>query len=147
MLTRKQLLIFFNVTNEAVMKNKSTNRSRLVTLRLTPMEYQQLSDRFKGTTCRKLSDYMRKVLLEQKLTTYTRNQSLDNFMTEMILLRGELNAIGNNFNQAVHRLHTLDKIPEFVIWIKANELQKKGLLTKVEQIKLLIEKISDKWLQ
>jgi len=46
-----------------------------------------------------------------------------------------------------HRLHTLDKIPEFVIWIKANELQKKELLTKVEQIKLRIEKISDKWLQ
>ena len=147
MLTRKQLLIFFNVTNEAVMANKSTNRSRLVTLRLTPMEYQQLSNRFKGTTCRKLSDYMRKVLLEQKLTMYTRNQSLDDFMTEMILLRSELNAIGNNFNQAVHRLHTLDKIPEFVIWIKANELLKKELLTKVEQIKLRIEKISDKWLQ
>jgi hypothetical protein len=147
MLTRKQLLIFFNVTNEAVMANKSTNRSRLVTLRLTPKEYQILSNRFKGTTCRKLSDYMRKVLLEQKLTMYTRNQSLDDFMTEMILLRSELNAIGNNFNQAVHRLHTLDKIPEFVIWIKANELQKKELLAKVEQIKLRIEKISDKWLQ
>jgi hypothetical protein len=147
MLTRKQLLIFLNVTNEEVMANKSTNRSRLVTLRLTPKEYQQLSNRFKGTTCRKLSEYMRKVLLEQKLTMYTRNQSLDDFMTEMILLRSELNAIGNNFNQAVHRLHTLDKIPEFVIWIKANELQKKELLTKIEQIKLRIEKISDKWLQ
>jgi hypothetical protein len=147
MLTRKQLLIFLNVTNEEVMANKSTNRSRLVTLRLTPKEYQQLSNRFKGTTCRKLSEYMRKVLLEQKLTMYTRNQSLDDFMTEMILLRSELNAIGNNFNQAVHRLHTLDKIPEVGIWIKANELQKKELLTKIEQIKLRIEKISDKWLQ
>ena len=33
------------------------------------------------------------------------------------LNKKELNAIGNNFNQAVHKLHLLDKIPEFRVWI------------------------------
>jgi len=33
-------------------------------------------------------------------------------------LKRELNGIGNNFNQAVHKLHLLDKIPEFRAWIQ-----------------------------
>ena len=36
------------------------------------------------------------------VATY-RNQSLDDFMTEMMQLRSELNSIGNNFNQAVKK--------------------------------------------
>lgn len=56
----------------------------------------------------------------------TRNKSLDDLMTEMIELRNQLSAIGNNFDQAVHKLHVLDKIPEFRQWIIVNELDKKN---------------------
>ena len=50
------------------------------------------------------------------VATY-RNQSLDDFMAEMMQLRGELNSIGNNVNQAVKKLHTLQQIAEFRNWI------------------------------
>ena len=43
----------------------------------------------------------------------------------MILLKNELNAIGNNFNQAVHKLHTLDHVPEIKAWAILNESSKK----------------------
>src|SRR5690348_10966657 len=99
------------------MEDAKVNRTKLITLRLTTAEYQLLHSRFKATTCRKLSDYLRKVLLTGKVTVLTRNQSLDDFMTEMIELRNQLSAIGNNFNQAVHKLHNLEKIPEFRQWI------------------------------
>ena len=46
-----------------------------------------------------------------------RNQSADDFLKEMLVLKKELNGIGNNFNQAVHKLHLLDKIPEFRAWV------------------------------
>jgi len=46
------------------------------------------------------------------VTTY-RNQSFDDYMAKMIRLRNELNGIGNNFNQAVKKLHTLHQIVEF----------------------------------
>jgi hypothetical protein len=68
-------------------------------------------------------------------------------MTEMIRLRNELNAIGNNFNQAVKKLHTLNRLTEFKTWLILNENNQKILLEKVEEIKLKINQISDKWLQ
>lgn len=81
------------------MQEVKNNRTKLITLRLTPAEYELLNSRFKATTCRKQSDYFRKVLLTGKVTVLTRNKSLDDFMTEMIELRNQLSAIGNNFNQ------------------------------------------------
>jgi hypothetical protein len=85
------------------MNEKNSNRTRVVTMRLTTKEYSMIEAKFKTTTCQKLSKYMRNILLEKKVTVFTRNQSLDDFMAELILLRNELNAVGNNFNQVVKR--------------------------------------------
>ena len=65
------------------------------------------------TTCRKLSDYARKFLLGKPKIATTRDQPLDDLMAEAIKLRNELNALGNNFNQAVKKLHILYQIAEF----------------------------------
>jgi len=64
----------------------------------------------------------------------------------MACLRKELNAIGNNYNQAVKKLHTLDKIPEFRIWTQDNEGVKLAFLKKVEDIKSRIYQINEQWL-
>jgi hypothetical protein len=127
------------------MQEVKNNRTKLVTLRLTPAEYELLNSRFKATTCCKLSDYLRKVLLTGKVTVLTRNKSLDDFMAEMIELRNQLSAIGNNFNQAVRRLHLLCTISEFQSWLITNELQKEILLNMIEQIKNRINQFAEKW--
>jgi hypothetical protein len=130
-----------------MMERENSNRTRIVGLRFTPEEYKKIEQRWKASTCRKLSDYLRKHLFDKPVTTNFRNESLDEFMSEIIRLRGELNAIGNNFNQAVKKLHTLNQIPEFKVWIISSELDKKNLLEKVEEIKEYIQKISVKWLR
>jgi hypothetical protein len=76
-----------------------------------------------------------------------RNQSLDEFMAEMVLLRKELNAIGVNFNQAVHRLHTLDHLPQMLLWLRVFERDKEVFFDQVEEIKTRINLFSDVWLQ
>ena len=129
------------------MTEKKTNRSKVVTFRLSPAEYDQISKRYKATTCRKLSDYMRQMLFNGRVTVLTRNASMDDFMTEMMLLRTELNAIGINFNQAVHKLHTLQKVPEFFSWVTSNRQLQKDLVGKVDTIKSKIDKFSDQWLR
>ncbi len=48
------------------MKESNDNRTKLITLRLTPQEYEQLNSKFKATTCRKLSDYLRKLIFSGK---------------------------------------------------------------------------------
>lgn len=129
------------------MKDEKQNRTELLQVRLTIKETKRIHSSFSKSTCRKLSDYVRKKLLDKPVSIYTRNQSLDDFMAEMILLRGELNAIGNNYNQVVKRLHTLSHIPEIKIWLLLNESTKQILLKKIEEIKSKIAQINDQWLQ
>ncbi|WP_416845457.1 plasmid mobilization protein [Flavobacterium sp. GB2R13] len=129
------------------MEAENSNRTRIIGLRLTPEEYAKIERKWKASTCRKLSDYIRKHLFDKSIVTTYRNQSLDDFMEETIVLHNQLNAIGNNVNQAVKKLHTLQQIPEFRNWIISYELDKKILFNKVEEIKKHIQKITDKWLQ
>lgn len=129
------------------MEKENSNRTRIVGLRFTPQEFTKIERKWKASTCRKLSDYIRKHLFDKPITMNYRNQSLDEFMSEIIRLRIELNGIGNNFNQAVKKLHTLQQISEFKDWIINSELEKKILLNKVEEIKKNIQKMAEKWLQ
>ena len=64
-------------------------------------------------------------------------------MAEMMQLRSELNSIGNNFNQAVNKLHSLSQIPEFKHWLITYEIEIQALLNKIDEIKNRINKIAD----
>ena len=129
------------------MKEQNTNRTRFIGLRLTPDEYAKIERKWRSSTCRKLSDYIRRSLFNKPIVTTYRNRSLDDFMAEAIKLRTELNSIGNNFNQAVKKLHTLHQISEFKNWLVSYEAEKNRLLNKVDEVKNHIEKIGEKWLQ
>ena len=47
----------------------------------------------------------------------------------------------------VKKLHTLDKIAEFKSWIITYELDKRRLLSQIDEIKKQINKTADQWLQ
>ncbi len=123
------------------------NHSKWLHIRLTEEEYSAIHKKFEASTCRKLSEYARRVLLDKRITINTRNQSLDDFMAEMIRLRNELSCIGDNMNGAVKKLDTFKKIEEFKPWLMLYETTRKILLEKTENIKQKIAEISDKWLQ
>src|SRR3954451_4995264 len=114
---------------------RENNYSRIVTIRFRPDEFNQLEKKFKRSTCCKISEYIRKAALAKPLVLKYRNESADDFLAEMIKLKNELNAIGNNFNQAVKRLHTLDEVAEIKTWVLLNETHKQSLFRKIEEIK------------
>lgn len=129
------------------MSEKDTGRKRIVGLRLTADEYADLEKRWKKSTVRKLSEYVRRVLFGKSLTVYTRNQSLDDFQAEMVLLRRELNAIGVNFNQAVHRLNMVDHSPQMKVWVERFERDKERYFVAVQSIQARMKMINSAWLQ
>jgi hypothetical protein len=129
------------------MKEKEKIRVRRITFRLTEAEHQKITREWSSTTCRKLSDFIRRKLFAKALVTVVRNRSLDDFMAEMIQLRRELNAIGNNFNQAVHRLHMSDSDQEIKIWLRLLQQERSQLLEHTEKIQNKINTIADEWLQ
>ena len=129
------------------MPDSKNNLTRELHIRLKPSDFNIIYKRFSSSTCRKLSEYARDVLLNRPVVIKKRNQSLDDFMTEMIMLRNELNKIGNNFNQSIKKLHTLNQIHEFKSWLILNENDKKIMMEKVNEIKLKINQFSEAWLQ
>jgi mobilization protein MobC len=118
-----------------VMKKAKIVRSRWFTLRLNEDEEKQLNHLYSRTTANSLSEYARGVLLKEPITVFYRIQSSDEFLSELILLKNELNAIGINFNQAVHKLNTLDYVHQIKTWVIVNESNKKILMKKVGEIK------------
>lgn len=116
-----------------------------ISFRVKPKEYDAIHGHFSKTTCRKLSEYARNVLLQKPVIVRHRNQSADDFLAEMILLKNELNAIGNNYNQAVKRLHTMDRIPEVKNWLTSNQNIQELFLKKTEQIRERMDQIYRQW--
>ena len=127
------------------MKDKKLLRDRWLTIRLSSAEEDTLLKLCKKTTCRSLSEYGRKVLLKEPVIVLYRNGSADDFLEEMVGLKKELNAIGNNFHQAVHRLHTFDKIPDVKLWLLMSESQRGALLKKTDEILQKLSQIHQLW--
>ena len=129
------------------MEEDNELRSRTVGIRFTPTEYGVLEKAWKNTTCRKLSDYLRKIAFNKPMVIVHRDKSLDDFMTELIQLRKDLDKVGNNFNQAVKKLNTLSQIKDFQSWIRTYELDRKALNQQIETIGNRFQSMSEKWLQ
>lgn len=122
-------------------------RSKWLTVRLSETEEKKLLILFEKTTAQSLSEYARLVLLQEPVTVHYRNQSADELLPELVRLKNELNAIGNNFNQAVKRLHTTDQISEIKYWLLANEPVKERFLLNTDEIRELMTKTYQLWLQ
>lgn len=126
------------------MKEPKEIRAKWVSVRLNEMEKNKLEKLYKKTTCNSLGEYVRSVLLKEPVIVRFRNRSADDFIEEILLLRKELNAIGNNFNQLVHKLYTLDSISEIKAWAILNESGKKIFMKKVAEISEKMSEIYEK---
>ena len=128
-------------------KNSNTVRSIIFKLRMNADEKKQLKELQNKSTEQSLSNYIRKVSLQKPVTVRYRNQSADDFLNSMLELKRQLNGIGNNFNQAVKRLHTLDKIPEFRGWLQSTESLHQALVATMEEIKWRMNQLYQEWSQ
>ena len=129
------------------MKRENSNRTRIIGLRLTPLEYAELEKRFRASTCRKLSDHIRRHLFNKPIVTTYRNVSFDDYIEEIMTLNSELNSIGNNINQIAKKMNSFKTISEFKTQVFWFEIDKKKLFEKMEEIKTHSQKFSEQWLQ
>jgi hypothetical protein len=110
-----------------LMRPDRQNRTYLLGVRLTSWEHDQIITRWHQSTCRGLGGYVRKILFGKRVTVRYRNQSLDDLMAELILLRSELNFIVHNCDQ---------RNPLWEI-----------ISQHITEIKATINRIDDQWLQ
>lgn len=135
---------FFNIKK---MENEEVNRLKRVTTRFKPNEFLILDNRFKKTRFRKLSEYIRSVLLEKPITVNYRDKSMDEVLEELILLRRELNSIGNNLNQAVRNINSAHGHADTRLWVNLLGVINSKLEPSILQIKDQMNKYADIWSQ
>lgn len=129
------------------MSTKKGVREKWLTVRLSDSEYTELQQYMTNSTCRGLSEYVRKIILGKPINVKYRNASVDDFLTDMVSLKKELNALGNNFNQSVHKLHTLDHPGEINLWAAQNEQSRKILFEKIDTILSRVNELHNLWFQ
>ncbi len=122
-------------------------RNLFVKIRMNKTELQQLKKLQQQSTEKSLSNYVRKVSLQKPVIIKYRNSSADDFLRDMLDLKKQLNGVGNNFNQAVKKLHLLQQIPEFRSWIKEQQSLQQILVAHIENIRLRINQLYEQWLQ
>ncbi|MUV04614.1 plasmid mobilization relaxosome protein MobC [Flavobacterium rakeshii] len=129
------------------METENNNRKRRIYVRLTEKEFTTLESRWKNTTCRSVSEYVRHCLFSKPITTITRDTSTDEAIVQMSYLNRELNAIGSNFNQLVRRVNATSQAAEIKGLLLLFENQRKTLFSKIEEVKEQLQKLAEKWLQ
>lgn len=129
------------------MKRKTDSvRSRKFTIRLSPEEFERLQKKFQSTIHRKLSDYLRQLVLEKPVTVLHRNQSLDDFLALTNRLKNELETCGCRFEEAIKNLQNLRDTGQLKIAIEYYQAEQFSLLQKAEEIRLTLLKIYQLWL-
>jgi hypothetical protein len=128
------------------MKEKKKIRSGWLTIRLNEEEEEKLEKFYSRSRSSSLSEYARDVLLQEPVIITYRNQTADDFLIEMIGLKNELRAIGRNYNQVVHRLHTTDHDVQVRAWLSQHESLRKNFDEKIEEINEKLNEIHQQWL-
>lgn len=121
------------------------NRTRRLILRLKPDEYEKIEKRRQKSMCRSMSEYSRSVLLKKPVTFAYRNRSMDDVLEELIQIRNELNHIGINFNQAVHKLNNVMGMPNAELWQAALIVLRDQLEPSIREIKEKMDNYSEIW--
>jgi hypothetical protein len=129
------------------MENEDANRLKRVTTRFKEDEFKVIDNRFKKTRFRKLSEYIRSVLLEKPVTVMYRDKSMDEVLEELILLRKELNAIGNNLNQTVRNINSAHGGADTRLWINLLGVINSKLEPSINQIKDRMNNYAELWSQ
>jgi hypothetical protein len=129
------------------MAKQEDKRIQWKNLRFTPEEYQLLETGFKKTPFGKLSEYMRSLLLDKPVTVNYRDKAMDDVLEEMILLRQELNAIGNNLNQAMRNINSAHGNADTRLWMNLLSMINTKLEPSINQIKDRMNQYADIWSQ
>lgn len=129
------------------MEESRNIKNKWLHLRLDEAEHRQLMAQFGKTTETHLSKYARKILLGKPMIARTRDESLKDIIEILGKLQKDLNGIGNNYNQMVHRLHISDSGPEVESWAVRFGMEQESLFDAIRNIKDFIAKTSEKWLR
>ena len=125
------------------MESDQKIRLRRLNIRLTQQEWDKVHQLYTKTISRSISEYARKLLLNQPVKVLYRNQSFDTFEEQMTRLIPQLDDINDNFSRLLVKIDPLKNIPELKTDIAMILLYSENFSKIAGEIKTHIEKLSD----
>ena len=118
------------------MSTSQKPKERRLNIRLSDQEWDKIQRHASNTTCRNVSDYCRKVLLNKPVKVFYRNQSFDDFEEELVRLLPVLNTYADNLDLLAKSAQSTSQFPVIMDIHKA-------FLQTAGDIKELLIKIAD----
>ncbi|TDW97069.1 plasmid mobilization protein [Dinghuibacter silviterrae] len=120
-------------------------KHRLYT-RVNDRKYAELRAILDTNPQKDMSALLRDILHDRRVKVFTHDQTLDNLMEELALLRTELKAIGVNINQITHKFNTYPETTKKALYAKIAFEEYQAIDAKVNTLLVIIEKLAKKWL-
>ncbi|WP_162946212.1 mobilization protein [Chitinophaga barathri] len=128
-------------------KEEGRHLRNIVKTRINDEHFQRLTGLLNQSHHRSMSELVRTILCEQKVTIFTVDGSLDLVMEELVRIRRELQAIGQNVNQTTRVFHStagtaarMERLQEV-----ATAYREVGM--KTDALLSIIAQFSKQWLQ
>jgi hypothetical protein len=118
-------------------------RTRRLNIRLSEGEWETISNLAKNSTCRTVSEYCRKVLVQKPVKVFYRNKSFDEFEERLSWLMPMLEKYEKNIISLMKQLagNPAQKGSDDTVALLSNYYQQ--FADAVEQIRDRVEKLSD----
>lgn len=127
--------------------DKKAKLVRKVTVRMSDSFYERMEGWLSNSNCHSLAELARRILYREEIIWYHKDASLDSTVTQLSLIRKELNSIGININQVTHHFHSTDLPNQKIVHaLKViDEFKKMGQI--LDRVMNITSDITKKWLQ
>ncbi|WP_316736733.1 mobilization protein [Pedobacter aquatilis] len=115
-------------------------------IRVDNKTFKKLERLMKESGCRSLGEVARKILSNERINCFYRDDSLSAPMEEFALIRKEIKAIGVNINQQTRYFNACKSSSEKTFYAMKTSGLYKGIDLKIEALLNLISELAIKWL-
>ncbi|WP_179091011.1 plasmid mobilization relaxosome protein MobC [[Flexibacter] sp. ATCC 35208] len=118
-----------------------------VKTRINQYHFDRLKKLLAKSRYKNMSGLLRMIICDKPLTIYTRDESLGVVMEELVKIRGELNAIGNNINQVTRHVNAVPQPQQKLLHALAMPDLLQQVAARQQQLIPIVEALAEKWLQ
>jgi hypothetical protein len=118
-------------------------RLHRLNIRLDQKEWDKVHKLTSNSTCRSVSEYARKVLLEKPVRVFYRNQSFDDFEETMVRVLRQLETFGENFTLLVNQSLSPGKSTDLKALLPPLLEYAQSFTRTAEEIKDHVKKLAD----
>lgn len=133
------------------MSRKKADESKLlqfkIQTRVNQAKFKQLSELARKMTNGSTSDLLRDILDNRQIRVQTVDATLAEYIPELIRIRKELNAIGNNINQITRYFHQSPEETKKLFYATRVAGLYRDASARMDALLRIIEELGKRWLQ